>query len=417
MRRKIGATLALSLSFTLAAPELPRFSTAAQAQQARQQGGFRLFFPFAAQRREVPPHIIRVQPPPPRIKRPRKPKRAKVQEARPKARAKPSRPARMAPAAPAVAAPALAKKQENAKTILVLGDFFAGNLAKGLDQLFAEREDIRIVDRSNGSSGLVREDFYNWREAVQPILDEVKPDIVAMMVGANDRQPIQTASGSAAVRSDAWQAAYQERAEGLARQLVGAQAPVLWVGLPPMQSQSYTSDVAYMNDVFERTMAKVGGRFVDVWEGFLDGDGKYTSHGPDHTGQRRQLRGSDGILLTQAGRTKLAFYAAEEIKRFLEGAPAPTPVSVLAPEADTALTSAEPDQLLFGPEDLASQEVLPQPTVREVPLTGPGALSAGQELVGGAPALLAAVPSPRNQTPQGPKPGRIDDWSGPRALP
>jgi hypothetical protein len=46
--------------------------------------------------------------------------------------------------------------------------------------------------------------------------------------------------------------------------------------------------------------------FVDVWDGFVDEDGRYAQSGPDYEGQIRRLRSGDGVHFTEAGTRKLA---------------------------------------------------------------------------------------------------------------
>ncbi len=79
---------------------------------------------------------------------------AEIQKPKKKARSKPV--ARKAePEVPVV------EKAPDARTVLVIGDFMASGLAEGLETVFAENPAIRIADRAKGSSGLVRDDFYD----------------------------------------------------------------------------------------------------------------------------------------------------------------------------------------------------------------------------------------------------------------
>jgi uncharacterized protein len=57
------------------------------------------------------------------------------------------------------------EKAPDAKTILVVGDFMAGGLSEGLDLAFEQEAGIRIVDKSSGSSGFVRDDVSTGRKA------------------------------------------------------------------------------------------------------------------------------------------------------------------------------------------------------------------------------------------------------------
>ena len=53
-------------------------------------------------------------------------------------------------------------------------------------------------------SGLVREDHYDWTEKLGPILDEAKPEVLVVMLGSNDRQPMTVGSRSLPSRSEEW---------------------------------------------------------------------------------------------------------------------------------------------------------------------------------------------------------------------
>jgi hypothetical protein len=59
---------------------------------------------------------------------------------------------------------AVVTKRPDARVVLVIGDFLGSGLAEGLTTAFIQNPDVRIVDRTSGSSGFVREDFLNWPE-------------------------------------------------------------------------------------------------------------------------------------------------------------------------------------------------------------------------------------------------------------
>ena len=62
-----------------------------------------------------------------------------------------------------------------------------------------------------------------------------------------------------------------------------------------------------------------GAEFVDIYDRFLDEDGKYTSYGPDLNGNRVRMRKDDGIHFSAAGADKLAFYLSQSIKLYYLG--------------------------------------------------------------------------------------------------
>lgn len=286
-----------------------------QPAEAQQRRSFleRLFTPL--HRRAEPP-----APPPRAVKRRKAPAPAR------------SRARRSAPAA-AAAAPApepSVEKLANARTVLVIGDFTASGLAEGLATAFDDAPGVRIIARTNGSSGLVRDDYYNWQAELPGLLDEIRPDIVTVMLGANDRQEFRRMPSSPPVLSDEWKREYERRVTALATTVAERRIPFLWVGQPSYGSARMASDMVALNDIYNRLATAAGGTFVDIWDGFVDENGAYITTGPDMNGQPARLRASDGINLTRAGRRKIAFYAEKPLRRLL-GEAADPKVAALDP--------------------------------------------------------------------------------------
>lgn len=304
---------------------------------------------------------IRKQPPPQRIE-PRKqaPAPAKRKQVRRKPAASTATPAR-------ASKPSEPEKLENARIVLVIGDFTAGGLAEGLTSAFSEAPGVRIVQRANGSSGLVRDDYYDWFEALPKLIEEIQPSIVAIMIGANDRQQMRTTEPRLELRTEAWDKAYEARATKLAQIVRDREIPLIWIGQPPYSSSRMSTDMVAFNDVYRRVTEAANGVYVDIWDGFVDEAGAYVSSGPDMNGQPARLRASDGINITRAGRRKIAFYAEKPLRR------------LLGDVADPEITSLEPGGgLMLEPH-----------AAPKIDRTAPMALS-GPELDGGTD-LLGAV--------------------------
>jgi hypothetical protein len=217
--------------------------------------------------------------------------------------------------APPVPVVEVVPKDPDARKVLVIGDFVAGGLAWGLEQAFADEPKLVVIDQSKANSGLVRADHFDWNASLPNILNETQPDLIVMTLGANDRQEFRDGNVRAAIRSDDWVAAYTTRISGIVDTLNLYGRPFFWVGAPPMRATSASSDMAYVNGLYKPRVQAGGGHFVDIWNGFANEDGRYVSSGPDVEGQVRQLRTSDGINFTRAGRLKLAFYVDREIRR------------------------------------------------------------------------------------------------------
>jgi hypothetical protein len=343
----------------------------------------------------------RVEPPPRRvIRRAPAPRRQKPVSARKSGNAgkASARAATAAAATAAAGAAVVTAKRDTARPILVIGDFLGGSLADGLEAAIADRPDLKIVDASRGSSGLVRNDHYDWPGSIPALLDKEKPALVVVMLGSNDRQPIETGSLSLMVRSAEWTAEYERRATALAEAIGTRTVPLLWVGMPAFKQNGMTADMVYLNEIYRKAATSVGGEFVDIWDGFVDADGAFAYSGPDTAGQQARLRNEDGITMTDAGRDKLAFFAENPILRILG--------------ADGALAAATD-----GPSKPVP--VANPATATSAPLlalTDP-ALDGGDTLLGGAPAARKdPVASPRDRLvtaglPGVKTPGRADAFA------
>ncbi len=249
--------------------------------------------------------------------------------------------------------PTAIEKSPDAKVVLVVGDFIAGSLGEGLVAAFEATPGIVVERRTNGSSGIVREDYYDWPASLPGLITETKPALVVLSIGANDRQQMSVAGEKEKFRSEAWTREYEARVERLATLARAGGKPMMWIGMPAFQSSAMTADMTTLNTIYRAGVEKAGGEFIDIWDGFVDENGKFVISGSDINGQQVRLRGSDGINFTKAGKRKLAFYVEKEIRRVLGDAAADGPglqgdlkdLVVTAPAEDTEITKTLPISL------------------------------------------------------------------------
>jgi hypothetical protein len=126
-----------------------------------------------------------------------------------------------------------------------------------------------------------------------------------------------SANGIIEFRSDQWAEVYSRRIDATIAALKSKGVPVFWVGLPSIRGTRSTADVVYLNDLYRARAEKAGAVYIDVWDGFVDEAGKFTSNGPDYEGQVRRLRSGDGVYFTKYGARKLAHYVEREIRRYM----------------------------------------------------------------------------------------------------
>lgn len=370
-------------SVMLAAGAAGMFSRPAMAQD--QGWSLRnLLFPRRSER--VQPQPLDVFPAPPKPRKPRAPRQQQ----------------------PAVPETPAVEKAADARVVLVIGDFLAAGLAEGLENAFEENPEVRIVDRSNGSSGFVRDDHYNWPKEVGAVIASEKPAVVIAMLGSNDRQQMQVGDTREAPRSDAWTKQYVARTQALGKAMAASKVPFLWVGMPAFKSTKMTSDMLAFNDIYRSAAHDNGGEFIDIWDGFVDENGAFVTTGPDINGQPVRLRSDDGINITKAGKRKLAFYTEKPLMKIL---------GLTAPDGAGAshVPAGEP---VKEPEAGAA----PAAVDRTVPmLLSDPALDGGTELLGAKPARDMGKGSAEDaaiaDTVPGAAPGRADNFSLPPAAP
>ncbi|MEZ5871086.1 MAG: DUF459 domain-containing protein [Nitratireductor sp.] len=267
------------------------------------------------------------------------------------------------------------EKVENAVRILVIGDFMADGLADGLQQAYAENPNVVLVNAATGLSGLVRDDVVDWTVRTGELAEEHKPVAVVFLAGMNDRQQMRTSSGRFAKLSDEWKAEYEIRVEKIAKAVRDRNLPLFWIGLPPVNSGAMNSDYLVFNEIYRGKAEAVGGKFIDVWDGFTNAEGKFVNAGPDVNGQIVRLRNSDGINMTRAGKAKLAFYAEKELRR-------------VPGLANDATLTASPD--LGGPVVPLEPEYDPAATGRTIVVSLDNPVVDGDEKLDGGDDFLAS---------------------------
>ena len=102
-------------------------------------------------------------------------------------------------------------KQPDAKKVLVVGDFMGSALADGLIVAFASDPGIVIEKKTDGSSGLVRDDHLDWPQTLATYIGEVKPALVVIMLGANDRQQMVVNGKREKFQTELWKSEYEKR--------------------------------------------------------------------------------------------------------------------------------------------------------------------------------------------------------------
>jgi len=219
---------------------------------------------------------------------------------------------------------------------------------------------------------------------------------------AHKSPPPPPPGGNYEFHTDKWGELYEKRIDEMIAALKSKGVPLLWVGLPSIRGAKSTTDMQYLDELYRARAEKAGIIYVDIWDGFVDEQGRYAQQGPDFQGQTRRLRTYDGVNFTKNGAEKLAHYVERELRRVLTSAIAP--IALPGPEEQAPKGGAAGGKPAIGPA---------------VPLNTLGA-GEGGELLGAAahPAQKEADPLVLRVLNRGEAlaapPGRADDFSWPR---
>jgi uncharacterized protein len=189
-------------------------------------------------------------------------------------------------------------------------------------------------------------------------------------------QPV-ASGGTFEFHTDKWTEVYGRRVDEMIAALKTKGVPILWVGVPSLRGTKSTSDMAYLDEIYRERAEKAGIAYVDIWDGFVDEQGRFTVQGPDFEGQTRKLRTPDGVHFTKAGAMKLASYVDQELRRVMSKGYI-APVALPGPDA----TAPKPAAAVGGRPDAG-------PVVPLVSSTGGD--DSGGLAGGGRPAQLTST--------------------------
>ncbi|MFD2182663.1 GDSL-type esterase/lipase family protein [Rhodoplanes azumiensis] len=317
----------------------------------------------------------------------------------------------------------------------------------------------------------------DWPKALQDVLGTDKPDFIVMMIGVNDRRPIrepraaraavgragqqgqqaqpgqpgqpgqpaqpgqqatpgqpappaddaaggdaQQAGGGALheFRSERWSELYIRRIDETIAALKSKGVPVFWVGLPPVRGTRSMADFGYLNDLYRSRAEKAGIVYIDVWDGFVDEQGRFAQQGPDVEGQIRRLRAGDGVHFTQAGARKLAHYVERELQRWMTArGTVALPVDEPAKEPELPAAAPEVPGAPSRPAGTARPLAGPVITLSMVPIAAEGddqLVGAPRQTKTAALDVVAAKVLQKGEAMPSPA-GRADDFAWPRREP
>ena len=134
--------------------------------------------------------------------------------------------------------------------VAVIGDSEAAMLAQGLSEAFADDPRVAILNKAREDTGLVRDDFFDWRQAAKTLLDGPQHiDVAVIQIGINDNQRLHDGGAVLDPLSKPFNDVYAKRVEEIATAFRDRNTALVWVGLPIMRSESLSHAALVFNDI------------------------------------------------------------------------------------------------------------------------------------------------------------------------
>jgi hypothetical protein len=185
--------------------------------------------------------------------------------------------------------------------VVVVGDSLSQGLGPAVAELF-DPSRARVLSLGKISTGLSRPDYFNWQAAMRRIVDALRPDLVFVLLGTNDDQPIVTSGGTVDLGSTDWTSAYRQRAAAFLQEATSTGTRVVWVGIPVVAERDRWGFYRRLNDVYADTAAADPlAAYVDAWSLLDARDGGYTAYLRNERGVLQQMRAGDGFHFTPNG--------------------------------------------------------------------------------------------------------------------
>lgn len=151
-------------------------------------------------------------------------------------------------------------------------------------------------------SGLSRPDYFDWPAYIAEQIPDLQPDAVVVQFGGNDAQSVAVGGERFELGTDAWVDLYALRVAETMDVLLAGTDRVYWIGLPIMESETFTANVIKMNAVYEAEAAlRPHVTYVSAFDLFKDETGQFNTYLDG-----KHMRYADGAHYTWNGGYRLA---------------------------------------------------------------------------------------------------------------
>ncbi len=187
----------------------------------------------------------------------------------------------------------------NPLRVLVIGDSLGIDLGDTLVNDLASTGAVQATLDGQVGTGLTRPDYYNWPAELQSDLPRYHPQVVVIMVGANDPQDF-PGPPDVPYGSTQWNTMYSERVSSFLQTAASQGAKVVWVGMPPMQNAALSAKMQTLDAIYQAEAMATGATYVSSWTLLGTPQGQFTPYLVSN-GQEVNVREPDGTHIAPGG--------------------------------------------------------------------------------------------------------------------
>jgi hypothetical protein len=187
-------------------------------------------------------------------------------------------------------------------TLLSVGDSLGQDLGIGLGDVFGQDPHVRVIQGAKEATGLADTAYYNWPAEVSQDLVLYHPQIVVMMLGANDWQDFKTGHGQQAYPGTAfWRTRYAARVAKIMNEVRASGAHLIWVGLPILGPANPfpATEAPTLNAIYHLEATQhPGSLYFSTYDLFMNADHGFSEYLKNASGSYVMIRATDGVHFT-----------------------------------------------------------------------------------------------------------------------
>ena len=190
----------------------------------------------------------------------------------------------------------------NPLRVLIVGDSIGLDMGGPLQSDLAGTGVVNAALDARESTGLTRPDYFNWPAELTADIKSVQPQVVVVMIGANDAQDF-LGPPDVPYTSPQWNTLYAERVNQFMKVAQTGGAAVVWVGMPPMENPGLSAQMSDINAVVQQQAVLLHPpvTYVATDKSLGTAQGGYTAFVTNAAGQIVNVRAPDGTHLTAGG--------------------------------------------------------------------------------------------------------------------